>query len=125
MATGVIDLWGSRRTNFERCEWYARDEKATKDLSKIVFESKPRAIFYAKEANATSYAKQELGGVFLGNESVVTISTQDVLEGLRTGDRVKFRGVIWFITDVQQKEKHMQTQFLDNVTKTTYINLKR
>lgn len=123
--SGVIDLWGSRRTSFERCEWYQRDEKATKDLSKIAYKDKPSAIFYAKEANAASYRKQELGGVFLGDESVVTISTQDILNGIKGGDRVKFRGALWIVTDIQQSEEHKQAQFLESVTKTTYISIKR
>lgn len=122
---GSIDLWGSRRTSFERCEWFTRDEKATKDLSKIVFDTKPKAVFYAKEANSASYQKQDIGGLFLGDESVVTISTTDCLDGIKGGDKVKFRGVLWNVTSVQQSEAHRQSQFLENTTKTTYIGLKR
>ena len=74
---GSFDLWGSRRINFEYCEWYERDEKATKDLSKLVYKSKPTAIFYAKEISAESRQKQEFGGLFLGDESTIQIATQD------------------------------------------------
>lgn len=80
---GSFDLWGSRRINFEYCEWYERDEKATKDLSKLVYNKKPTAIFYAKETSAESRQKQELGGLFLGDESTIQIVTQDDVEGIK------------------------------------------
>lgn len=122
---GSIDLWGSRRVNFERCEWYGRDEKATKDLSKIVYKSKPNAVFYAKETSAESRQKQELGGLFLGDESTMQIVTNDDVEGIKGGDLVKFRGMMWHVTSTQMTETHKQSQFLDKVTRTTYIGLRR
>lgn len=123
--SGAFDLWGSRRTSFERCEWYQRNEKATKDLSKIVFNDKPTAVFYAKEANSATYQKQDLGGVFLADESVVMIETSDAIEGIKGGDRVKFRNAMWMVTSVQQTESHKQTQFIEGTTKKTFISLKR
>lgn len=123
--SGAIDLWGSRRASFERCEWFQRDEKATKDQSRLVFKKKPTTVFYAKESNAFNYQKEQLGGVFLADESVVTLETTDNVSGIKTGDRVKYRGSIWAVTSVQASEKHKQSQFLDQVTKTTYIGLKR
>lgn len=123
--SGAFDLWGSRRTSFERCEWYQRNEKATKDLAKIVFNDKPSAIFYAKEANSATYQKQDLGGVFLADESIVMIETNDTLNGIKGGDKVKFRGVLWMVTSVQQTESHKQAQFIDKTTKKTFISLKR
>ena len=122
---GSVDLWGSRRVNFERCEWYERDEKATKDLSKLVYKTKPTAIFYAKETSAESRRKQELGGLFLGDESTIQIVTKDDVEGIKGGDLVKFRGKTWNVTATQSAETHKQAQFLDKVTKTTYIGLRR
>lgn len=123
--SGVFDLWGSRRTSFERCEWYQRNEKATRDLSKIVFNDKPSAVFYAKEANSATYQKQDLGGVFLADESIVMIETNDTLDGIKGGDKVKFRGNLWMVTSVQQTESHKQTQFISDTTKKTFISLKR
>ncbi len=123
--SGAFDLWGSRRTAFERCEWYQRNEKATKDLSKIVFNDKPTAIFYAKEANSATYQKQDLGGVFLADESVVMIETSDAVYGIKGGDRVNFRNALWMVTSVQQTESHKQAQFIEGTTKKTYISLKR
>ena len=122
---GSFDLWGSRRINFEYYEWYERDEKATKDLSKLVYKSKPTAIFYAKEISAESRQKQEFGGLFLGDESTIQIATQDDVEGIKGGDLVKFRGQMWHVTGTQATEVHKQGQFLDKTTKTTYIGLRR
>ena len=122
---GSFDLWGSRRINFEYCEWYERDEKATKDLSKLVYKSKPTAIFYAKEISAESRQKQEFGGLFLGDESTIQIATQDDVEGIKGVDLVKFRGQMWHVTGTQATEVHKQGQFLDKTTKTTYIGLRR
>ena len=122
---GSFDLWGSRRINFEYCEWYERDEKATKDLSKLVYKSKPTAIFYANEISAESRQKQEFGGLFLGDESTIQIATQDDVEGIKGGDLVKFRGQMWHVTGTQATEVHKQGQFLDKTTKTTYIGLRR
>lgn len=123
--SGAIDLWGSRRANFERCEWFQRDEKATKDQSRLVFKDKPTCVFYAKESNAFNYQKEQLGGVFMADESVVTLETTDNVNGIKTGDRIKYRGTMWAVTSVQASEKHKQSQFLDQVTKTTYIGLKQ
>ena len=122
---GSFDLWGSRRINFEYCEWYERDEKATKDLSKLVYKNKPTTTFYAKETSAESRQKQELSGLFLGDESTIQIVTQDDVEGIKGGDLVKFRGQMWHVTGTQSTEVHKQGQFLDKTTKTTYIGLRR
>lgn len=122
---GSFDLWGSRRVNFEYCEWYERDEKATKDLSKLVYNKAPSAVFYAKETSAESRQKQELGGLFLGDESTIQIVTQDDVEGIKGGDLVKFRGQMWHVSATQATEVHKQGQFLDKTTKTTYIGLRR
>lgn len=122
---GSFDLWGSRRINFEYCEWYERDEKATKDLSKLVYNKAPSAVFYAKETSSESRQKQELGGLFLGDESTIQIVTQDDVEGIKGGDLVKFRGQMWHVTGTQSTEVHKQGQFLDKTTKTTYIGLRR
>lgn len=123
--SGAIDLWASRRTAFERCEWYQRDEKATKDLSKIVYKEKPSAIFHAKEANSITYQKQEFGGAFLGDETSVTIQTHDVLDGIKAGDRIRYKGVLWGVTSVQKAEEHKQAQLMEAITKSTYIGLRR
>lgn len=122
--SGSIDLWASRRADFERCEWWKRDNNATKDLSHFVLEKKPQGVFYAQEANSESFKNSQYGGVFMSRETNITLKTSDTVNDIQEGDVVKFQGSLWRVTDVQVSEIHKQKQFLDEVSKITYVGIK-
>lgn len=123
--SGSVDLWQSRRANFEKCEWWKRDNEATKDLSKFVLSKKRQGYFYATEANSQSFKNSQYGGVFMSRETNITLKTNDDVDEIQEGDIVRYSNALWRVTDVQVSEIHKQKQFLDEVSKVTYIGIKR
>lgn len=123
--SGSVDLWQSRRANFEKCEWWKRDNEATKDLSKFVLGKKRQGYFYATEANSQSFKNSQYGGVFMSRETNITLKTNDDVGEIQEGDIVRYSNTLWRVTDVQVSEIHKQKQFLDEVSKVTYIGIKR
>ena len=120
MASGA-DLWTTRRTYFDRCEYWKRDAVPT-DLSAYVADTKPDGVFYAKERSPKTHTKQQIGD-YLVDETTITLETQDKLS-IKSGDLVRFDGVLWSVIDVQVSEIHKQRQFMKDSSNITYVRLK-
>lgn len=116
-----FDLFTTRRTYFDRCEYWKRDAVSS-DLSAYVAENKPYGFFYAKERSPKTRVKQQVGD-YLVDETTVTIETQDKVD-ISSGDIVEFDGVVWQVLDVQVSEVHRQRQFMRNASNITYMRLK-
>ena len=123
MIGGCINTRQSRRTRFNRCLYWKRD-KSVKDLAEYKHLKAYDGIFYAKEENSHISRNNVVGGAFMFNENYITISTSDDVN-IDSEDIVEFESKLWRVSSVQVKEIHKQSQFLKQVDRITYLELKR
>lgn len=123
MATGSIDLAMSRRTDFDLCVYWKRDESLS-DLSEYRDKAKPTGRFWAKEENVLQGEKQDIANAFLFDRSTITLSTRD-RTSVDEGDVVEYDGALWRVANVQFVRLHRQSQYLKDESRKTYIQLRR
>lgn len=123
MAGGCIDLLLGRRGDFEKCKYWIRDED-DEDLSQYVYETLPTGNFWAMEVSSEDLRKMVVNGVFMFDESLITIYTNGFID-LKKGDLVKFRDEVWIVQSCQSKRVRKSVQFMNHPPKRTYIQLKR
>ena len=123
MVGGCTDLLLGRRGDFEKCQYWVRDE-SDESLNEYTHNHKPSGIFYAKEITAEDLHKLVINGVFMFNESLITIYANGSLK-LKNGDLIKFRDEIWIVQTCQPKRVQKNVQFMKRPSVKSYIQLKR
>lgn len=121
----AIDIYHSRRKTPFFCKYWHRDEKATKDLSKLIYETKPAGFFYAKEVNSFNYQQSQAAGVFMYDKTTIQLYTEDEIEDLKQNDIVSFRDATWFVVDIQKKTHAKEAWFSKKPCNATYVSLRR
>lgn len=124
MAGGCIDLYNSRRCNFDKCYYWTVDESNNYDLDELVYKSKPNGFFYAKESSAENKNKNNINGMFLFDKSSITIQTNDDVI-IKSGDIVKYENEFWQVSNVSIRQVHKNSQFLKKISRKTYIQLRK
>lgn len=122
MATGCCNIYTSRRTEFDECYYWKRNDKE-KDLDDYVHENQYTGKFYAKEITPMMKKKNIISGVFMFDSSSITLKTSDNVD-IDAGDIVKYEDKYWTVVDVQEVEIHKNTQFMKQVDYRTYIQLR-
>lgn len=122
MATGCCNIYTSRRTNFEECLYWKRDDQ-DKDLETYTHENKSSGRFFAKEISPLAKKKLVIGGVFMFDSKTIMLETNDSVE-INAGDIVKYENKLWNVSDVQELEFHKNSQFMKKVDYKTYISLR-
>lgn len=123
MTGGSIDLFTSRRVDFDLCTYWSRDNDES-DLSEYAHENEPSGAFYAKDENPSTLQKQDIGGIFLFDENTITLSTPDAVD-IKAGDVVSYDDNYWAVRNVQEVWVNKNQQFMKSSSKRTYIQLKR
>lgn len=123
MTGGSIDLFTSRRVDFDLCTYWSRDNDES-DLSEYAHENAPTGTFYAKDENPNTLQKQDIGGMFLFDENTITLSTSDAVD-IKAGDVICYDDDYWAVRNVQEVWVNKSQQFMKNPSKRTYIQLKR
>lgn len=123
MAGGCADLLLGRRGDFERCKYWVRNED-DEDLSQYLYEIEPDGIFYAEEITPEDLRKLTINGIFMFDESLITIYTNGSIS-LKKGDLVEFRGDIWVVQSCQTKRVQKNLQFMKRPSTKSYIQLKK
>lgn len=117
-----VDIYASRRSYYEKCLWYERDESA--DPRNLVAVKEPSGVFYASEANA-EYAQDQLkAGAFMVDSSTVTLKTNDSVDGMKTEDLVEYSGRIWIVDGVQRVKRKKRSEFSREPQYSSYISLR-
>lgn len=123
MAGGCTNTLLGRRGDFERCLYWVRNDDNT-DLSEYEHNIKPSGVFYAEEVTPEDLRKMTLNGVFMFDESLITIYTKGLVN-IKKGDLVKFEDELWMVASCQTKRYHNNNQFMKRPSTTSYIQLKR
>jgi len=64
MASG-INIYHSRRINYNRCLYWERDESGIGNEDELIYKKKPSGVFYATESNVETNSMNMLAGVFM------------------------------------------------------------
>lgn len=120
---GSTNLLLGRRGDFERCKYWVRDDEDS-DLSQFVHENEPRGVFYAEEVTSEDLRKLIVNGVFMFDESLITLQTKGSIR-LNKGDLIEYENDIWSVQSSQIKKTHKNGQYMKRPSITTYIQIKR
>ncbi len=123
MMGGCTDLLLGRRGDFEKCKYWIVNDKDI-DLEEFTHNTNPSGIFYAEEVSPENLRKMIINGVFMFDESLITIYTNGTIT-LKTGDLVLFRGDIWRVQDCQTRRVQKNLQFMKRPSMKSYIQLKK
>ena len=120
---GCIDIFESRRTNFERVEFWKRDIRSDTPTSEIVSE-KASGIFYAREVNAESARNDIVSGSFMFDDSNIMLITNDDVRELSQNDVCKYDERLWNVVSIQRKRIKKRSEFSRIPVYKTYIMLR-
>lgn len=123
MATGCCNIYTSRRTNFEECYYWKRNDQEI-DLDTYVHDNKYSGRFFAKEISPKTKKKMIISGIFMFDSSTIALETNDSIE-INAGDIIKYEDTYWTVVDVQELEFHKNSQFMKQVDYKTYIQLRK
>lgn len=120
---GLMDIFTSRRVEFDDCVFWKRDEEISNFLEYDMLES--CATFSASQITSIEQMPQVVAGIFMFDSSTVTIKSYDDLSEMDFNDVVKFRGKFYRVESVQGVPTRKTNQFTDAVGYTYYMRLKR
>lgn len=120
---GSTNLLLGRRGQFNRCEYWIRDED-DEDLSQYTYENESSGVFYAEEVTSEDLRKMIVNGVFMFDESLITLQTKGSVS-LKKGDLVRYDDDIWIVQSSQVKKTHKNEQFMRRPSTSTYVQIKR
>ena len=120
---GCIDIFESRRTNFERVEFWKRDIRSDTPTSEIVSE-KASGIFYDREVNAESSSNDIVSGSFMFDDSNIMLITNDDVRELSQNDVCKYDERLWNVVSIQRKRIKKRSEFSRIPVYKTYIMLR-
>lgn len=124
MRSGMLDLFTSRRTMHDKCNYWRRE--SNEDINALIHEiNEPSGFFYAKQITSIQDMPQVLAGVFLFDSETVTIQSNDELDKLKRDDIVQFRGEIWRLEQIQATPIRINNQYNYDVQMTYFLRLKR
>lgn len=117
-----VDIFTSRRTNFEECEYWLRDINA--DPSEIIYKTrKSNGCFNAKISNPETFSNNAVG-VFMFDTKNLMIETYDDIDEVKVNDVVKFNDCFYMITQIQKYPIRKNTQFHSEQQFITYLSLR-
>ena len=124
MSTGCIDIYASRRCNYEYCRFWVRDGDSSVPDSTLVHSKKPDGCFYATEENPESLQDSILSDSFMFDENFVVISSTDSVEGISAEDLVEYDGRVWIVQGVQKYKIKKRSEFSSGGQYKYYIRMK-
>ena len=123
MARGNVDVFLSRRTNFEECEYWLRNTNA--DPNELVYQTRrSNGIFDAKISNPETFGNDVVGGVFMFDTKNLMIETYDDISEIKPNDVVSFKGDFYMVSQIQKYPIRKNTQFHSEQQYITYLSLR-
>lgn len=123
MESGGIDIYNSRRGNFEYCKYWNRDLKSSIPLTDLVNNKAPDGVFYAREENSQYDNIKQSGNSFMFDDSAISVSTEDDVRNIKVNAVVLYQDVCWRVADVQRLKVKKRSQFSNVPTYRTFLRL--
>lgn len=125
MRTGFVDIFTSRRTMFDKCQFWKRNEDDYVDTNEIVYSIEPSGYFSAQQVSGEENSPQVIGGIYMFDSNRVTIKTNDDIEIIKKNDVVLFREEGWRVENVQKIPVKKVNQYCSEIYYTFYLRLKK
>lgn len=123
---GRVDLFHSRRTNYHKCDYYIRDERAQSGSpSQWVLYNQPSGWFYAKPLSLKSTQMNAINGVWALDRNHITLETDDDIDDLSRGSIVRFDEELWLVESVQRMIHNKESEFCKHIDYKYIIELTR
>lgn len=123
---GNIDIYHSRRTNYEECWYWIRDERVSVgDLSQWILKNKSNGMFYAKEENSMYNQENPVVNAMMFDKNIITLSTEDDVDDLTRGCVVLYDGKPWIVDNVQRILHRKESALSNEKHYRSIINLRR
>lgn len=112
MSYGNVDIFQSRRTAFERCEWWKRsDFGESVPLYKVAYEKAPAGSFRVEETNPPSSQMLSAGDVRYRSQTVTVMTTDDIYEKIHENDLVSYCHRIWRVVNISLRRSMKTSEF--------------
>lgn len=121
--TTSIDLYETRRTNYEKVLYWKRDIDSVTPLSDLVH-NPSNGMFYARETNAESSRNDIVSGTFMFDDRNVMLITNDDVSELSQNDVCKYDDRLWNVISIQRYKRKKRSEFSAKGTYQTYIQLR-
>lgn len=113
---GRIDLFHSRRSNYNRCEYWNRDERnKSGSPSQWVLMNQPSGSFYAKPLSVKSTQISVINGTWSTDSNHTTLETDDEISDISRGSVVKFDEQLWLVEAVQREIHNKESEFSKHI----------
>ena len=119
----MIDIYHSRRLNFQKCYYWAKDSKETRE--DLVHQVAPSGSFYANEVSNLSKSFNPIHNAIMFERGTINLQTDDIVDDLKQGCIVKYRDEYWFVVDIQYEIHKKESQFEKNMPSTKVISLRK
>lgn len=123
---GNIDIYHSRRTNYEECFYWIRDERTSVgDLNQWILKNKHNGVFYAREVSPEYNQANPQANVFMLDKNMITLETDDDIDDISRGCVVLYNGKPWMVDNVQRKLHLKESQFDSEKHYTVIVSIRR
>lgn len=107
---GRVDLFHSRRTNYNKCVYWIRQEQNTSP-SQWVAKNEPSGKFWAKPVSPKTNQGDVINGVWRVDKNHISLETDDDIEDLTQGCIVKYNEALWLVENVQGEIHNKESEF--------------
>jgi hypothetical protein len=123
---GRVDLFHSRRINYDRCEYWVRDERdSTGSPSEWIMRNDKSGVFYARAISPENNQANVVSNVWMLDSNNITLETDDDIHEMTRGCIVKYDNDLWLVQGVQKSihlkesefSKHKHYKYIINITK--------
>ena len=123
---GNVDIYHSRRTNFQECIYWTRDERTNVgNASQWIMQHSPSGSFYCREISPKYGQFNEIGNGFVFSKNGITLETDDDVHDIKEGDIVMYNGHAWFVDNTQFEVHKKETEFDIEMHYKSIITLRR
>ena len=123
---GNVDLFHSRRNNYEECYYWVRDESVSVgDASQWILKNKSNGVFYAKEVSPKYNQANPQANVFMYDKNTISLETDDDIDEISRGCIVLYNGKPWMVVDCQKRIHQKESEFDTEKHYTTIVSIRR
>lgn len=123
---GNVDIYHSRRTNYEECLYWVRDERqSVGDLSQWILKNVPSGKFYAREVNPLYNQENAVVNSMMFDKNTISLETDDDVDDITRGCVVMYNGKPWIVDSVQRVLHRKESQFSSEKHYKVTVNIRR
>lgn len=124
--SGSVDLFHSRRTNYHKCRYWVRDERAiTGTPEEWIYKHISDGSFYAKPVSVKSNQMNVVNGVWAIDNNQIALETDDHIETICRGSLVEFDNKLWLVENVQYSIHNKESEFAKHIDYKYTLSLTR